>query len=401
VGFRSVLDSLTAAWRAAIRAPKEWIAWIRANPSRVVASLWVAGMCAFLWTGYRRAYRKHLADVAAEAPKLATRPKPPPEVVQMLDVDELNQIRIDRLHELGLAAEGEEHAPDLATVKAAREARQKTAAAEGEKVFGDGDVIVVTKGGIEGWIARNKDKKPDPETLAWLRGEEKKDGIEAYASFVDDGHGNSIAGWLARGDHRKAALDPPPAIDGSAGVGSGSGAATGSATAPGTVATGSASAGTGTAHAPTVDDVTTSAPVAVVDPTQRFDAYAIGVAAISVLDPIVRAHRGPPNAADAEALRVQLAVPQIAVAVRKGRLVIDAPLVALYTDGAATIAGRTLARALAAMADRDFLVATDDPDATMAIAAAMAVAGIPVSRISVGVAPEPGHVAIALIGGKR
>jgi hypothetical protein len=50
----------------------------------------------------------------------------------------------------------------------------------------------VSKGGIKGWLARNKGKKADPETLAWLRGEEAAEGRAAYAGWADREDGNIL-----------------------------------------------------------------------------------------------------------------------------------------------------------------------------------------------------------------
>jgi len=149
----------------------------------------------------RRAYREYRREEALRLAADETAPKErdrPPEVVEMLDVDEINNIRAERMHANGLGADGEgDTITDRATIEAAQTSRARVATIEGERVGAGGDVVVVTKGGIAGWISRNKDKKADPETLAWLRGEEVKDGRAAYASWANGD--NSIAGWLARG----------------------------------------------------------------------------------------------------------------------------------------------------------------------------------------------------------
>ena len=182
----SIGRAARAIWLGTIRGPVALARWIRANPSRAVALVWLAGMATFAVINGRRAYRQYRRDAALRIAEERDErvANQPPEVVEMLDVDQLEQIQTDRMHANGLGAAGENDV-DQATIDAARAARARVATVEGERVGGAGDVIVMSKGGIAGWIARNKDKKADPETLKWLRAEEAADGRAAYASWAE------------------------------------------------------------------------------------------------------------------------------------------------------------------------------------------------------------------------
>lgn len=452
-------------WRGVTHYPRELIAQIRANPSRAVAIAWVAGMCVFGWFTFRRAWRLHEEAVAREAaaPKLAAvtpRRLGGPEVVQMLDVDEMDQIRTDRFHALGLAAAGEAEPPSAEQVAKAREARGKTVEAEGARVGGK-DVIVVAKGGIAGWVKRNKDKKPDPETLAWLRKEEAAEGRAAYAEWAEGG--NSIEAWLERGKKRREAglgkVDPmdDPAVreamegidvprragTGSAGGGS-AGAGTGTATAMANGAVGTTSpnaptAGTGAdatapgaaaagAHGPNgttgagavgtagANGATgtvgaaggdTGGAVAATARPIGVDVELLGMAALAEIDAPTRARFGA-RPADLEALdatiRKATITKQVDVAIRERRLVVTLPVEDMFAaDNDLALHGevvvRQLAKALATVTDYDFLVTARDPEQALTVAAQIAIAGVVEGRLAIGVNPSPAVEIIMLPGG--
>lgn len=413
-----IREGIAAGAHAIASGPRALIAWVRREPARALAYVWLGGMVVFAWQTYRRAYRKHQAEVAAAPPTAPPKPKRPPEVVRLMDVDELDQIRADRLHELGLAAPGEERAPDAKTIEAARVARSKGVSQEGERVAGDGDVVIVTKGGIQGWIERNKNKKPDPETLKWLRGEEKKDGIKAYAEWADDGAGNSIAGWIERGKRKAAAArgEPMPVGVGSASVDAGAVLAA----IPDDAGAGSAGSGSGSAVAPAPTSAprppvaavaVEQAPVSAMPEARSFDAIAIGASAILALDPVARFHRGEPSEADVLALADRIAEARGAtVAIRSRRLIITIPGAALFAPGddelGLTADGRARAQVIARALDAeelktfDVLVMAPDPDRAMAVVAALAVAGVATTRVALGT-PSPaasaGAIELALI----
>ncbi|HEY0476789.1 MAG TPA: hypothetical protein VGD37_04660 [Kofleriaceae bacterium] len=145
--------------------------------------------------------------VAAQVADEPTSPHPRPggaiEQVAMLDVDEINGIRNRRLHALGLAAAGDTDGPDAHTIEEARAAQARGIVLDGEQVATTGNIVVLTRGGIAGWLKRNRGKKADPETLAWLRGEEAAEGRAAYAGWADRDDAN-ILNW-ARDQRRSGA----------------------------------------------------------------------------------------------------------------------------------------------------------------------------------------------------
>ncbi len=430
------------AWRGAIHWPVAFARWIRANPSRALAVLWLAGMATFVAITTRRAYRQYQREAAQRVAVAAPEKAGPPEVVEMMDVDEMAKIEIDRMHANGLGAAGEGTEVGQATIDAAREARARIAVVEGERVGGSGDVIVMTKGGIAGWIARNKDKKADPETLAWLRGEEAKDGMAAYASWANGD--NSIAGWLARGKelHRGSGSGTtrPDADAGSAirtgsgavtgtGAESGSGSGSGSASAiarlpdttPGSdrpqVATGSGSAGSGSATGSrSAGSASGSATGAGSGSAVRrgFDLDAIGLAArAAILPKRVVATLPEPTAAEVESMRARLPVSdgaaRLEIAIRAHHIVIAMPVSLLFARGstALTAAGNTLLHQLAGVLGtvehRGLQIIAADGARAMEVAGTLVVAGIDVERISMAVAADPAKdgIDIALIAGGR
>ncbi len=390
--------AVRAIWRGAIRGPVALARWIRANPSRAIAIVWLAGMATFVAITTRRAYRQYRRDEAvriAEArPEVAGHG---PEVVEMMDVDEIEKIEVDRMHANGLGAAGEGTEVDQATIDGARESRAHIAAVEGARVGGAGDVIVVTKGGIAGWIARNKDKKADPETLAWLRAEEAQDGRAAYASWANGD--NSIMGWLERGKQLHHA--------GSAAPTSGSGSApppiAGSGSAPPPIAaSGSASPPKPTAPAPNAGSGSAQ--------PSGFDLEALGMAAYAAIRPVAAVPELPaPTPDNIDELRARLptsgGAARLEIAIRAQRIVISSPSGLLFARGATELSpdGKALVHQLAAVlgtvAHRGFQIIAADGTRAMEVAGTLAIAGLPADRLSLAVAadPEQDRIDIALI----
>ncbi len=229
--FEWLVDEGRAAGRAIARAPARAFHWLVDNASRCLAVLWLGGMVFVLVVMVKRIVRverEAAAIVASAGPgaRAEANGERPEQVVQMLDVDEINGINDERMHALGLSAAGDTADPDQAAIDAARAARGKSEEVGGQVAGGAGGVVVVSKGGIAGWIKRNKGKRADPETLAWLRGEEKAEGRAAYAGWTDSGDGELMS-WLVKNKGKKG---PAGAVDAEtqkaiaeAGAGSGSG----------------------------------------------------------------------------------------------------------------------------------------------------------------------------------
>ena len=178
------------------------VGWLRSHAAACVTSVWLSGMAVFGVATTRRVLAAQLPDVPA--------PGHPPaggavEQLAMLDVDEINGIRDRRLHALGLAAAGDRDAPDERTTLAARDTLARGIELDGERVATAGKIVVVSRGGIAGWLKRNRGKKADPETLAWLRGQEAADGTASYAGWADREDG-SILNWAKQ--RRRAGAAP-------------------------------------------------------------------------------------------------------------------------------------------------------------------------------------------------
>ncbi|MGE0872353.1 MAG: hypothetical protein AB7P03_27605 [Kofleriaceae bacterium] len=191
---------IVAAAKFVKSLPRRAWHWLVSNATRCIAIGWIAGMVAFAGVTVVRV-RQRIADDNARAsqfhlnaPRIVKDSDGPGETVAMLDVDEINNIRNERMHANGLAAAGEDEPPDQAAIDAARKSRATAKEVEGDVAGTSGKITVVTKGGIAGWIKRNKGKKADPETLAWLRGEEAAEGRSAYAGWADREDGN-ILNW--------------------------------------------------------------------------------------------------------------------------------------------------------------------------------------------------------------
>ena len=356
---------MSVIWRGPIMLAR----WIRANPSRVLAIVWLGGMATVTAVNGKRAYRAYQREEAVRVAEATPAGKRPPEAVQMLDVDEINQIQIDRMHANGLGAAGENDV-DQATIDAARAARGHVAAVEGERVGGSGDVVVMTKGGLAGWLARNKDKTADPETLAWLRGEEAKDGTKAYASWAEGD--STIAAWLQRGKE----------LHGGAKAGSGSGSGSGSGTGSGS--------GSGSGS------------------KARFDLEAIGMAAVAAIR-ITREVPVLPDPTPAELSALQAWLPagdgntRIGVTVRAHHIVISVPARELFEPGAAelTASGKALVKQLAGLLGtvehRDFQLVASTAERAMEVAGVLVVAGVDVTRLSMAVATDPDKPSLDIV----
>jgi hypothetical protein len=214
-----VLTWLVEQARVLRDVPGHVLRWLRSHVSHCIASAWLGGMGVFWIATATRV----LAAQGGDAPAVAApvpRDDGPTERVAMLDVDEINGIRIRRLHALGLAAAGDREAPDENTIQAARATLARGIELDGEQVGTAGKLVVVTRGGIAGWLKRNRGKTADPETLAWLRHEEAAEGGASYAGWADRGDAN-ILNW-ARERRRSGASrtsDPAGAKDAVASAG--------------------------------------------------------------------------------------------------------------------------------------------------------------------------------------
>lgn len=174
--------------------------------SHCAAVVWLVGIGVFSAATGHRVLEARAA--AAGAPPAPVAHPEEPQRVAMLDVDQINGIRDQRMHALGLAAAGEASAPDAKAIDAARAALAHGIEIDGEPVATAGGVVVVTRDGIAGWLARNRGKKADPETLAWLRADEAASGREAYAAWTDREDGDILRWAQAR---RAAARRGDPA----------------------------------------------------------------------------------------------------------------------------------------------------------------------------------------------
>lgn len=192
--MRAKAQQVVAWVKEAIRTlraiPRAVGRWLRSHASHCVASVWLSGIAVFGATTTKRVIA---AQVPEEAVAEAAAKPEAVEVVEMLDVDEMNAIRDRRMHAHGLAA-ADGVGPDDKMIQAAREAQARNIEIDGERVATAGNIAVVTRGGIAGWLKRNRGKKADPETLAWLRGEEAAEGRESYAGWADREDGN-VLNW--------------------------------------------------------------------------------------------------------------------------------------------------------------------------------------------------------------
>jgi hypothetical protein len=198
-----VVGWIAGVLRALRDLPRAVARWLRSHAASCVALVWLSGMSVFGVATVRRVVAAQVADVPTSTHK---RSDGPTEAVAMLDVDEINGIRVRRLHALGLAAAGDTDAPDERTIQDARAAQARGIVLDGQQVATAGNVIVVTRGGIAEWLKRNRGKKADPETLAWLRGQEAAEGRAAYAGWADRDDAN-ILNWVR--EQRRSGAAPP------------------------------------------------------------------------------------------------------------------------------------------------------------------------------------------------
>jgi len=348
------------------------------------------------------------AEERAEAVRIAARAKAGakpaatrPEVVEMLDVDEINQIRVDRFHALGLAAPGEDADPDEATIAAARAAQAASREPTGEVAGQAGDVVVVTKGGIAGWIKRNKGKKADPETLAWLRGQEAEEGRAAYAGWADREDGDILA-WSKEqkrndandpndtsdpNDHPEisAALDgitKPGVADGSA-VPPTTASTQGSATAPPSATTPSSSASPSSTTSPRAAGAPNGPTPR---PLHRFRLARLGNSAVRALELAANATAPTPQELAPVRARIEAHDKSLAMIARDQRVVVLLRGDVMFRESALTGDARRLVRELAqlfaAMPGRGFRL-SGDPDRAMEIASTLVTAGLSPERIEI------------------
>jgi hypothetical protein len=390
------LTWLVTQARAIRQIPRIVLSWLRSNIARCLASVWLTGVVVFAGTTVRRVRAAQAADPPAAA-SAAQRTDGPGERLVMLDVDEINGIRIQRLHALGLAAAGDtDEAPDQKTIDAAREARARTVEIDGEQVATAGSVTVVTRGGIAGWLKRNRGKKADPETLAWLRGQEAAEGGEAYAGWADRDDA-SILNWAR--SRRKAAAG-------------GSAAAETADTTPGqdklltsheptpdhTTGSAAPSAGSADTAAPPATPTAARAPA-----VRGFALPALGVAAAAALAPHPPVDPSPDQIA---ALRAQIKAfapnGAIAASVRDHNVVLlllcdqlfepDHP--ELTPQGLAIV--RSLSRVLTGDRSRSYRVIVDR-DRAFELVSNLAIGGLPAERLEIALKEVDGAIDVAEI----
>ncbi|MGE0545853.1 MAG: hypothetical protein AB7O24_06180 [Kofleriaceae bacterium] len=435
---------IVAAARFVKSLPRLAWQWLVSNAIRCITIGWIGGMVAFSGVTALRIRRQILDENAREsqqqlnAPRIVKDSDGPGETVEMLDVDEINNIRDERMRANGLAAAGDEGDPDQAAIDAARKSRATTKAIEGDVAGTSGKITVVTKGGIAGWIKRNKGKKADPETLAWLRGEEAAEGRSAYAGWADRADGSILNYAKETKATRSGAIDADQrAAFAEAGVevpkaGSATGARAGSAgsaitnasgappaTAPSTATAGSAAvtepAGTvvsptPTTAAPATAAVTATSPspptpstratasaapaVANATPAHGFEVISLGRAAVAAIAAGAGSATAPPVAElsreELEQVR-DVADPGTIVTIeRDHRTVLLLRSDLLYGSGTTELSPtgklivRRLAKVLSALPDRAYQILAD-PDRAMELAGTLAVSGLDPERLALGV----------------
>jgi hypothetical protein len=391
-GVRRVVTWLVDRSRDLRALPRTIARWLRAHIAHGVASVWVSGVIVFAATGVQRVRAARAAEPANDVQQHAGQPAAAAERVAMLDVDEVNEIRTQRMHANGLAAAGEDRAPDAAAIREAQAARARGIAIEGEEVATAGGVVVVSRGGLAGWLKRNRGKRADPETLAWLRGEEAAEGREAYAGWADRDDA-SILEWArsrriaAGGGAGFAATSAAPgcAAPGPAVVASGPGAAGSCAAGSDTAASGTAGTDSDapTAHAHAAPTRVATGPLAV----RGFALPALGAAAARRLVPHAPID---PRPEDIAALRERVAAVAQgagAVSVRDHAIVLTLLCDRLFEPGSRELARRAvpivrgLGRLLAE-AGRTYRLALDDERA-MELASQLAIGGVSAERLEI------------------
>lgn len=412
-------DEGRAVGRALVRAPAVAYHWLADNASRCLAVLWLGGMLFVVGVMVKRIVRVEgeegaVAGTTGAAAPTAVNGGGPEQVVQMMDVDEINGITDQRMHALGLSAAGDLADPDQAAIDAARAARGTSEAAAGQVTGGAGGVVVVSKGGIAGWIKRNKGKRADPETLAWLRGEEKAEGRAAYAGWTDSGDGDLMS-WLVKNKGKPTGPTNPDTQQaiaevsaGSAGIGAiiatGSGgqisAGPAGSDAPSAVlAGGSGELLAGSGHTSSRAPTASGPPDAQIanrppPPAPRpLDLASLGTAAVFALAPSVAAQQ---RQSLLVTLRTRLAAtPALTAQLHNRQILIRLPIADLFasptaTDlspaGAATI--RRLGALVAALHTRDVEV-RGDADRALELASALVVGGVDPDRLALA-ATDPG-----------
>jgi len=377
--------------------------WLRDHASHCVASGWLVGLGVFGGATIHRA----LAAPAAEAPTFGHPGDGGAiERVAMLDVDEINGIRTNRMHALGLAAAGEGDDPGERTIQAARASLAHGIDLDGENVATAGKLVVVTRGGIAGWLKRNRGKKADPETLAWLRGEEAAEGRASYAGWADRQDGN-ILNWARERRHPGAA----PAGGGAGGEETAAAVreAGAASAADATQRDGVASAADAAAQVHLQQDPGVGADARVTKPdggaravearaaadpphapaVQGLELFALGGAAATALTPRAAVDPSPDElAALHDRLRPLTATGAIAVSVRDHHVVLillcdqlfERAGTALTDDGEHVV--RALGHVLAAERGQAYSV-TVDRDRAFELVSNLAIAGLAAERVEI------------------
>ena len=362
---------------------------VKDHPSHVLAVSWIAGMATFSVITVQRARAVAAADVAevASAPRHGSADDGPGETVAMLDVDQMEKLRVARMHANGLSAQGDTDEPTQQMINDARAELAKGVEVDGEVAGTAGKIRIVSKGGLAGWIKRNKGKKADPETLAWLRGEEAREGGPAYAGWVDRGDG-SILNYALDKKHGGNGLGSAHTFGGDGGDANGGSGSDGSASAP---AADSASILTaGSASAPTAGSA--SAPVAgpgsATAPARGPDLRVLGGAAVAALTRAADAHdpSEAERAALAAALQHELGADAPAIVVRDHHLVAlllaDRMFDHAELNGQGKAIVRALAKRLVAMPDHAFVISAD-ADGAMETAGYLMISGVDADHMAI------------------
>lgn len=366
---------------------------VKEHPSHALAVSWIAGMGTFSVVTVQRARAVAAAEdsVAAVAPSKGSASDGPGETVMMMDVEQMEKLRIARMHANGLSASGEADEPTKQMIDDARAELAKGVEVDGEVAGTAGKIRIVSKGGLAGWIKRNKGKKADPETLAWLRGEEAREGGPAYAGWVDRGDGDILNyaldrkhggnGLGGRGSARDALGSGMPtmaeveaAANGSAVVAA-NGSAVPVAGGPTAVASGSATV-----------TATGSAIVAARDPV---DLRVAAGAAIFALARSADAAKDPSEAERAglvAKLHAALGADAPAVVIRDHHLVALLLADRMFRNAELTGEGKAIVHALAnqlgAMPDRAFVIGAD-AETAMETAGYLLISGIDEDRMAI------------------
>jgi hypothetical protein len=403
--------------------PRQVLRWLHSHVSHCIASVWLSGMGVFWITTATRVLAAQGPDAPAAA-LAVPRSEGPVEQVAMLDVDEINGIRIRRLHALGLAAAGDRDEPDDKTIQAARASLARGIELDGEQVATAGKIVVVTRGGIAGWLKRNRGKTADPETLAWLRHEEAAAGGASYAGWADRGDANILTwareqrrsragsgdveadgarapGAVGVRDDRSAGAHAPADLVAEAQVrGAGSGDLTpdgvrddrgagGHAAAEGQVR----GAGSGDVHSDGVRDDRGAGAHARPLAVHGFELSALGGAAASAL---VRRSPVDPSSSQVAALREQIrAVAKagaIAVSVRDHRVVLLLPCDQLFEHAGIELTPqgvqivRGLSRVLASDRSHAYNVVVD-AERALELVGNLVIGGLPAERVEIALKP--------------